>query len=48
MVDGLGLHFFVDQKSDLVVPGVAAPQEFLKVFLESEFGVQEISLEDRF
>ena len=28
--------FFVDQKSDSVITGVAAPQNFLKVFLEGE------------
>ena len=43
MVDGLGYHFFVDEKSDSVIPGVAVPQDFLKDFLEGEFGVESDS-----
>ena len=34
---------FVDKKADSVMPDVAAPQDFLKVFLESEFGVESDS-----
>ena len=40
MVDGLGPHFSLTIKSYAMVPGVAAPQDFLKVFLECEFRVQ--------
>ena len=34
MMDGLGPHFFIDYKSYTMVPGVAASQDFLKVFLK--------------
>ena len=40
MVDGLGSPFFIDYKSYTMVPGVAAPQDFLKVLLECEFRVE--------
>ena len=39
MMDGLGPHCFVGRKTDSVIPGIAASQDFLEVFLESEFGV---------
>ena len=32
--------FFIDYKSYTMVPGVAAPQDFLKVLLECEFRVE--------
>ena len=40
MVEGLSPHFFIDYKSYTMVPGVAAPQDFLKVLLECEFRVE--------
>ena len=44
MVGGLGPRFLLN-KSYSVIPGVAAPQDFLKVqvFMESEFGVESNS-----
>ena len=40
MVDGLVPHFLLTKSlHDLVIPGVAVPQDFLKVFLEGEYGV---------
>ena len=35
-----GQSFFIDCKSYTIVPGVAAPQDFLKVLLECEFRVE--------
>ena len=39
MVDGLGLHILLT-KSYTMVPGVTAPQDFLKVLLQCEFRVE--------
>ena len=38
-----GSSFFIGQKSDSLVPGVAASQDILKVFFRSEFGVESDS-----
>ena len=35
-----GFPFFIDYKSYTIVPGVAVPQDFLKVLLECEFRVK--------
>ena len=43
MMDGLGPHFLLTKKSDSVIAGAAALQDFLKVFLESESGVESDS-----
>ena len=43
MVEGLGPHFLL-AKCDSMVPDVTAPQDFLKVCFESNFGVESNSL----